>query len=61
MQSHQLACQIRAFSVLAEMEAMKAENESRARKGEAQLYDADYFFALANRLEELARAAGQVY
>jgi len=61
MQSHQLQCQIRAFAALAEMEAMKAENENRARRGEAQAYNENNFFALSNRFEELAREAGQTY
>jgi len=54
MQSHQLQCHIRAFAVLAEMEAMKAENENRTRRNEAQAYNENNFFALSNRLEELA-------
>jgi len=61
MQSHQLQCHIRAFAVLAEMEAMKAENENRTRRNEAQAYNENNFFALSNRLEELAREAGQIY
>lgn len=61
MQSHQLQCQIRAFSILAEMEGMKSENECRQRRGEAQAYDGNSFFEVANRLEELAREAGQTY
>ena len=61
MQQHVIQCQIRAFSVLAEMEAMKARNENRARSGEVQMYNEHNFLDLSMRLEELAREAGQRY
>ena len=59
MQSYQLVYQIRAFAVLAEMEAMKAENEKRSQAGEAQFYSGGSFLELANRLENLAILAAQ--
>jgi len=37
------------------MRGMKAENENRARRNEAQAYNENNFFALLNKLEELAR------
>jgi hypothetical protein len=61
MQGHQLMAQIRAFSLLAQIEGMKALNAHRLQRGETQAYDENAFYDLANQLEELARDAGQVY
>lgn len=59
MQSHVIRCQISAFAILAEMEAMKTENKRRESLGEALAYSEKDFLALAHRLEVLAIEAAQ--
>jgi hypothetical protein len=61
MQQHVIQCQIRAFSLLAEIEGMKAENSLRESINAAQAYSSSDFMRISNQLEELAREAGQVY
>ena len=56
-----IQCQIRAFSVLAEMEGMKAENEKQKRYGESPTYGEDHFMDISKRLEALAYEAGERY
>lgn len=55
MKDWQVKNQIEAFALLAEIEAMKAENTERIFQGHAIAYDEQAFTDISLKLTELAR------
>lgn len=61
VQQHVYVCQIKAFSVIAEIEGMKALNQERKSCGLSLAYGEDAFYACADRLNKIAIEAMRYY